>query len=76
MEELREEILGKIGVAMRFKKYREALMTSINTLDLENVLDDPSELEMFVTKPGEEFYSFVTELENFLKEIALEVSKK
>ncbi len=76
MEELREEILAKIGVAMRFKKYREALMASINTLDLENVLDDPSEMQMFVIKPTEEFYSFVGELENFLKDVAREVSKK
>jgi len=75
MEELREEILEKIAVAMRFRKYRDALMASMDAIDLESILDDSSELEMFVTKPGEEFYSFVSELENFLKEIIQEVSK-
>ena len=73
MKELREEILEKIAVAMRFKKYRQALIAFSDMLDLESILDDASELEMFVIKPGEEFYSFVIELQKFLKEIIQEV---
>lgn len=76
MEEMREEVLAKIGAALRFKKYREALRKGAEALELENVLDDPSEMEMFVIKPEEGFYSFVGELENFLKKIAHEVSRK
>ena len=76
MEELREKKKKKIAVAMRFKKYREALIASMDMLDLESVLDDPSELEMFVIKPGEEFYSFAGELQRFLREIMQEVSRK
>ncbi len=75
-EKLKKEILAKIDAAMKFEKYREALRATTETLDLENVLNDPSEMEMFVIKPEEEFYSFVSELKNFLKEVADEVSKK
>ena len=73
---LKEEILEKIRFAMRFKKYRTALKASMDTLSLESILEDPAEIEMFVVKPGEEFYSFADELERFLKEIACEVLKK
>jgi len=73
--ELKEEILEKIRFAMRFKKYRIALKASMETLNLESILEDPAEMEMFVIKPEEKFYSFVGELESFLKEITREVLK-
>lgn len=76
IEELKEEILEKIRSAMRFKKYRDALKASVDTLSLESILEDPAEMEMFVVKPGEEFYSFAGKLERFLKEVAREVSTK
>ncbi len=76
IEELKEEILEKIRSAMRFKKYRDALKASVDTLSLESILEDPAEMEMFVVKPGEEFYSYAGKLERFLKEVAREVSTK
>ncbi len=76
IEELKDAILEKIRFAMRFKKYRDALKASMETLNLESILEDPAEMEMFVVKPTEEFYSFAGELESFLKEVAREVSTK
>ncbi len=70
-EKLKEEIVEKIKAALRFKRYRQALMEG-EKIDLESVAEDPFELEMFVVKPEEEFYIFLRRLENFLKEIVHE----
>ncbi len=64
-EELRSEILMKIREMMRFKKYREVLKASVKSLEIEEVLNDPFEMEMFIVKPDAEFYSFLKRFEKF-----------
>jgi len=75
-EELRSEILIKIKEVLRFKKYREALKASVKSLEIEEVLNDPFEMEMFITKPDEKFYSSVKRFEKFLREIAESVVER
>jgi predicted nucleotidyltransferase component of viral defense system len=76
IEGLRGEVLRKIREVMRFKKYREALKASAKSLEIEEVLDDPFEMEMFVVKPDAEFYSFVRRFEKFLVGMAESVMEK
>jgi len=74
MENFREEILKKLIIAMKFERYRK-MLKDVRALELENVIGDPYELEMFISKPEEEFYSSARKLENFLKEIATNAAK-
>ena len=72
MDELKEKVVEKITAAMRFRKYRKAIRTGMDRFDLEIALSDLYELDMFVIKPGEEFYFFANQLKEFLNDIIQE----
>lgn len=75
VENFREEIMKKIVAAMKFERYRKSVERSAESIELESVISDPYELEIFISKPESEFFSFAKKLENFLREIATSAVK-
>ncbi|MCD6247390.1 MAG: nucleotidyl transferase AbiEii/AbiGii toxin family protein [Candidatus Diapherotrites archaeon] len=71
VESLKEEIVEKIKEALSYKKYKTNLERNLKALSLDGLLSERFEREMFVVTPPAEFYKFMEEFEEALKEVGL-----
>jgi len=66
---LKDEIIKKTKVCLRYKKYRENLEKNKESLEIEGVLDDAFERSLFVLKPAKNFEVFLNKFLIILKDI-------
>lgn len=74
VEDLKDEIVEKVRAALYYKKYRDALERNKKAfrIDIE-IMEDPFERGLFVSKPTKEFEVFSKRLVGILREIAIKV---
>ncbi|RLE55891.1 MAG: hypothetical protein DRJ30_03210 [Candidatus Methanomethylicota archaeon] len=74
VEDLKDEIVEKVRFALHYKKYMDALKRNKEQFRIsKEVLEDPFERELFISKPTKDFEDYSSKLTKVLKEIVIEV---
>ena len=72
VKDLEEEAIRKIKTALHYKKYRDSLEKNKGDLKVTGeVLEDPFERNLLITKPQKNFENFLKTLTEVLREIAI-----